>query len=121
MQQRVTEPENRRPQKRLAAEVTEFVRGPEGLDSVKKYTQALCHSRINALEVTSDQELKELFKEASFSEVVLNLATSVLNISCKTNAVPHGPRGYRLTEGGVGMNHRQATNPESASCWTTHT
>ncbi|TKC41017.1 hypothetical protein EI555_002407, partial [Monodon monoceros] len=121
MQQHVTEPENQRPQKRLAAEVTKFVCGPEGPDSVKKYTQALCHSRINALEVTSDQELKELFKEASFSEVVLNLATSVLNISCKTNAIPRGPRGYRLTEGGVGINHRQATNPESASCWTTYT
>ena len=71
MQQHVTEPENRRPQKRLAAEVTKFVRGPGELDSVKKCPQALCHSSINALEVTSDQEFKELFKETSFSEVVL--------------------------------------------------
>ncbi|KAM6153628.1 tyrosine--tRNA ligase, mitochondrial [Erethizon dorsatum] len=108
------EPEKRGPQKRLAAEVTKLVHGQEGLDSAKRCTQALYHSSIDALEVMSDQELKELFKEASFSELVLDPGTSVLDTCRRANAIPDGPRGYRMiTEGGVSINHRQVTNPES--------
>uniref|UniRef100_A0A3Q2HFH3 Tyrosine--tRNA ligase n=1 Tax=Equus caballus TaxID=9796 RepID=A0A3Q2HFH3_HORSE len=114
MQQHVKEPEKWGPQKRLAAEVTKLVHGQEGLDSAKRCTQALYHSSIDALEVMSDQELKELFKEASFSELVLDPGTSVLDTCRKANAIPDGPRGYRMiTEGGVSINHRQVTNPES--------
>ncbi|ELK12038.1 tyrosine--tRNA ligase, mitochondrial [Pteropus alecto] len=114
MQLHVREPEKRGPQKRLAAEVTKLVHGQEGLDSAKRCTQALYHSSIDALEVMSDQELKELFKEASFSELVLDPGTSVLDTCRKANAIPDGPRGYRMiTEGGVSINHRQVTNPES--------
>ncbi|KAF4022671.1 hypothetical protein G4228_014490 [Cervus hanglu yarkandensis] len=114
MQLHVTEPEKRGPQKRLAAEVTKLVHGQEGLASAKRCTQALYHSSIDALEVMSDQELKELFKEASFSELVLDPGTSVLDTCRKANAIPDGPRGYRMiTEGGVSINHKQVTNPES--------
>uniref|UniRef100_A0A8C8ZS44 Tyrosine--tRNA ligase n=1 Tax=Prolemur simus TaxID=1328070 RepID=A0A8C8ZS44_PROSS len=114
MQLHLKEPEKRGPQKRLAAEVTKLVHGREGLDSAKRCTQALYHSSIDALEVMSDQELKELFKEASFSELVLDPGTSVLDTCRKANAIPDGPRGYRMiTEGGVSINHRQVTNPES--------
>ncbi|XP_070266564.1 tyrosine--tRNA ligase, mitochondrial [Myotis yumanensis] len=114
MQLHVKEPEKRGPQKRLAAEVTKLVHGQEGLDSAKRCTQALYHSSVDALEVMSDQELKELFKEASFSELVLDPGTSVLDTCRKANAIPDGPRGYRMiTEGGVSINHRQVTNPES--------
>nr|XP_004663287.1 tyrosine--tRNA ligase, mitochondrial [Jaculus jaculus] len=114
MQLHAKEPEKRVPQKRLAAEVTKLVHGPEGLDSAKRCTQALYHSSIDALELMSDQELKELFKEASFSELVLDPGTSVLDTCRKANAIPDGPRGYRMiTEGGVSINHRQVTNPES--------
>lgn len=56
-------------------------------------TQALYHSSVDALEVMSDQELKELFKEASFSELVLDPGTSVLDTCRKANAIPDGPRG----------------------------
>ncbi|KAB0399074.1 hypothetical protein E2I00_011877, partial [Balaenoptera physalus] len=108
MQLHVKEPEKRAPQKRLATEVTKLVHGQEGLDSAKRCTQALYHSSIEALEVMSDQELKELFKEASFSELVLDPGTSVLDTCRKANAIPGGPRGYRMiTEGGVSINHRQ--------------
>ncbi|XP_029811375.1 tyrosine--tRNA ligase, mitochondrial [Suricata suricatta] len=114
MQLHEKEPEKRGPQKRLAAEVTKLVHGQEGLASAKRCTQALYHSSIDALEVMSDQELKELFKEASFSELVLDPGTSVLDTCRKANAIPDGPRGYRMiTEGGVSINHRQVTNPES--------
>ncbi|XP_060022576.1 tyrosine--tRNA ligase, mitochondrial [Lagenorhynchus albirostris] len=114
MQLHIKEPEKRGPQKRLATEVTKLVHGQEGLDSAKRCTQALYHSSIEALEVMSDQELKELFKEASFSELVLDPGTSVLDTCRKANAIPGGPRGYRMiTEGGVSINHRQVTNPES--------
>ncbi|XP_037700999.1 tyrosine--tRNA ligase, mitochondrial isoform X1 [Choloepus didactylus] len=114
MQLHIKEPEKRVPQKRLATEVTKLVHGREGLESAKRCTQALYHSSIDALEVMSDQELKELFKEASFSELVLDPGTSVLDTCRKANAIPDGPRGYRMiTEGGVSINHRQVTNPES--------
>ncbi|XP_029400725.1 tyrosine--tRNA ligase, mitochondrial isoform X2 [Mus pahari] len=111
MQLHVKEPEKRVAQKRLAAEVTKLVHGQEGLDSAKRCTQALYHSSIEALEVMSDQELKELFKEASFSELVLDPGTSVIDTCRKANAIPDGPRGYRMiTEGGVSINHRQSLN-----------
>ncbi|XP_049981085.1 tyrosine--tRNA ligase, mitochondrial isoform X1 [Alexandromys fortis] len=114
MQLHIKEPEKRGAQKRLAAEVTKLVHGQEGLDSAKRCTQALYHSSIEALEVMSDQELKELFREASFSELVLEPGTSVIDTCRKANAIPDGPRGYRMiTEGGVSINHRQVTNPES--------
>nr|XP_035931275.1 tyrosine--tRNA ligase, mitochondrial isoform X3 [Halichoerus grypus] len=114
MQLHDKEPEKRGPQKRLAAEVTKLVHGQEGLDSAKRCTQALYHSSTDALELMSDQELKELFKEASFSELVLDPGTSVLDTCRKANAIPDGPRGYRMiTEGGVSINHRQVTNPET--------
>ncbi|KAF6340824.1 tyrosyl-tRNA synthetase 2 [Rhinolophus ferrumequinum] len=114
MQLHVREPEKRGPQKRLAAEVTKLVHGQEGLDSAKRCTHALYHSSIDALEGMSDRELKELFREASFSELVLDPGTSVLDTCRKANAIPDGPRGYRMiTEGGVSINHRQVTNPES--------
>ncbi|XP_006902245.1 PREDICTED: tyrosine--tRNA ligase, mitochondrial [Elephantulus edwardii] len=114
MQLHDREPEKRGPQKRLAAEVTKLVHGREGLESAKRCTHALYHSSIDALEVMSDQELKELFKEASFSELVLDPGTSVLDTCRKANAIPDGPRGYRMiTEGGVSINHRTVTNPES--------
>ncbi|XP_008071929.1 tyrosine--tRNA ligase, mitochondrial [Carlito syrichta] len=114
MQTHIREPEKRGPQKQLAAEVTKLVHGREGLDSAKRCTQALYHSSIDALEVMSDQELKELFREASFSEFVLDPGTSVLDTCRKANAIPDGPRGYRMiTEGGVSINHRQVTNPET--------
>ncbi|XP_034371230.1 tyrosine--tRNA ligase, mitochondrial isoform X1 [Arvicanthis niloticus] len=113
MQLHFKEPEKRVAQKRLAAEVTKLVHGQEGLDSAKRCTQALYHSSIEALEVMSDQELKELFKEASFSELVLDPGTSVIDTCRRANAIPDGPRGYRMiTEGGVSINHRQVTNPE---------
>ncbi|XP_036108678.1 tyrosine--tRNA ligase, mitochondrial [Molossus molossus] len=121
MQLHVREPEKRGPQKRLAAEVTKLVHGQEGLDSAKRCTQALYHSSIDALEVMSDQELKELFKEASFSELVLDPGTSILDTCRKANAIPDGPRGYRMiTEGGVSINHRQVTNPESVLVFGQH-
>ncbi|KAG8512271.1 Tyrosine--tRNA ligase, mitochondrial [Galemys pyrenaicus] len=114
MQLHVKEPEKRGPQKRLAAEVTKLVHGQEGLDSAKRCTRALYHSSVDALEVMSDQELKELFREASFSELVLDPGTSVLDTCRKAKAIPDGPRGYRMiTEGGVSINHRPVTNPDS--------
>uniref|UniRef100_H0X4Y7 Tyrosine--tRNA ligase n=1 Tax=Otolemur garnettii TaxID=30611 RepID=H0X4Y7_OTOGA len=114
MQLHIKEPEKRVPQKRLASEVTKLVHGQDGLDSAKRCTQALYHNSIDALEVMSDQELKELFREASFSELVLDPGTNVLDTCRKANAIPDGPRGYRMiTEGGVSINHRQVTNPES--------
>ncbi|XP_054973968.1 tyrosine--tRNA ligase, mitochondrial [Sorex araneus] len=108
------QPERREPQKRLAAEVTKLVHGQEGLDSAKRCTKALYHSSVEALEAMSEEELKELFREASFSELVLDPGTSVLDTCRKAQAIPDGPRGYRMiTEGGVSINHQPVTSPES--------
>ncbi|XP_074126686.1 tyrosine--tRNA ligase, mitochondrial [Sminthopsis crassicaudata] len=114
MQMHTKAPEKWGPQIRLATEVTKFVHGQEGLQSAKRCTQALYHCSIDALEIMSDEELKELFKEAPFSELVLDPGTSVLDLCRKANAIPSGPRGYQMiTEGGVSINHKQVTNPES--------
>ena len=89
MQPHVKEPEKQGPQKGLAAEVAKRVHGQEGLGSDKRSTQSLYCSSKDALEVMSNQELKEFFlKEASFSELVLDPGTSVLGVCCKANAIP---------------------------------
>uniref|UniRef100_H3AD61 Tyrosine--tRNA ligase n=1 Tax=Latimeria chalumnae TaxID=7897 RepID=H3AD61_LATCH len=75
-------------------------------------TNALYHSSLEALETMSDEELQELYREAPFSEMLLDPGTTVLDLCCKANAIPEGARGCTMiTEGGVWINHTQATNP----------
>ncbi|XP_069759578.1 tyrosine--tRNA ligase, mitochondrial isoform X2 [Narcine bancroftii] len=69
------DPGKRIAQKRLAAEVTKLVHGKEGLESAKRCTKVLYHNSVDALEAMPDEELQELFKEASFSENLLEPAT----------------------------------------------
>ncbi|XP_064417120.1 tyrosine--tRNA ligase, mitochondrial [Latimeria chalumnae] len=112
MDMHTKEPEKRGAQKRLAAEVTKLVHGKEGLESAKRCTNALYHSSLEALETMSDEELQELYREAPFSEMLLDPGTTVLDLCCKANAIPEGARGCTMiTEGGVWINHTQATNP----------
>uniref|UniRef100_UPI00398EF570 tyrosine--tRNA ligase, mitochondrial n=1 Tax=Pristiophorus japonicus TaxID=55135 RepID=UPI00398EF570 len=107
------DPGKRIAQKRLAAEVTKLVHGKEGLESAKRCTSALYHSSVDALETMSDEELQELFKEAPFSENLLEPGTTVLDLCRKSNAIPDGPRGYQMiTDGGIWINHIRVTKPE---------
>ncbi|XP_051885950.1 tyrosine--tRNA ligase, mitochondrial [Pristis pectinata] len=107
------DPGKRIAQKRLAAEVTKLVHGKEGLESAKRCTNALYHNSMDALETMSDEELQELFKEASFSENLLEPGTTVLDLCRKANAIPDGPRGYQMiTDGGIWINHLRVTEPE---------
>ncbi|XP_067906921.1 tyrosine--tRNA ligase, mitochondrial [Heterodontus francisci] len=100
-------------QKRLAAEVTKLVHGKEGLESAKRCTSALYLSSLDALETMSDEELQELFKEAPFSENLLEPGTTVLDLCRKASAIPDGPRGYQMiTDGGIWINHIRVTKPE---------
>ncbi|XP_072915312.1 tyrosine--tRNA ligase, mitochondrial isoform X1 [Hemitrygon akajei] len=106
-------PGKRIAQKRLAAEVTKLVHGKEGLESAKRCTNVLYHNSVDALETMSDEELKELFKEASFSENLLEPGTTVLDLCRKANAIPDGPRGYQMImDGGIWINHLRVTKPE---------
>ncbi|XP_059833990.1 tyrosine--tRNA ligase, mitochondrial isoform X3 [Hypanus sabinus] len=107
------DPGKRIAQKRLAAEVTKLVHGKEGLESAKRCTNVLYHNSVDALETMSDEELKELFKEASFSENLLEPGTTVLDLCRKANAIPDGPRGYQMImDGGIWINHLRVTKPE---------
>ncbi|XP_043565185.1 tyrosine--tRNA ligase, mitochondrial [Chiloscyllium plagiosum] len=107
------DPGKRNAQKRLAAEVTKLVHGKEGLETAKRCTRALYHSSMDALETMSDEELQELFKEAPFSENLLEPGTTILDLCRKASAIPDGPRGYQMiTDGGIWINHRQVTKPE---------
>nr|XP_033773457.1 tyrosine--tRNA ligase, mitochondrial isoform X2 [Geotrypetes seraphini]XP_033773469.1 tyrosine--tRNA ligase, mitochondrial isoform X2 [Geotrypetes seraphini]XP_033773480.1 tyrosine--tRNA ligase, mitochondrial isoform X2 [Geotrypetes seraphini] len=107
------EPEKRGAQKRLAAEVTKLVHGKEGLESAKRCTTALYHSSLDALEAMSDQELKELFRETPFKELMLEPGMTVLDVCRKACAIPDGARGFEMiTEGGVRINHHKVWNPQ---------
>ncbi|KAG9330782.1 hypothetical protein JZ751_022086 [Albula glossodonta] len=116
------DPGNRPAQKRLAAEVTKLVHGKEGLEKLAGFcvllelagcTSALFQGSLQALEQMSDSELQELFREAPFSELLLEPGTTVLEACRRVQAVPEGARGYRMiTDGGVSMNHSKVTNPE---------
>ncbi|KAM8890672.1 tyrosine--tRNA ligase, mitochondrial [Spinachia spinachia] len=113
MEQQRSDPGKRLAHKRLAAEVTKLVHGKEGLESAKRCTDALYHSSVQALEEMSDDELQELFGEAPFHELLLEPGTTVLDACRRANAIPEGPRGYRMvSEGAVWINHRRADQPE---------
>ncbi|CAJ1056203.1 tyrosine--tRNA ligase%2C mitochondrial [Xyrichtys novacula] len=113
MEQQRQDPSKRLAHKRLAAEVTKLVHGKEGLESAKRCTKALYHSSVEALEEMSDEELQELFKEAAFHELLLEPGTTVIDACRKVNAIPEGPKGYRMvSEGAVWINHKQTENPE---------
>ncbi|XP_056338569.1 tyrosine--tRNA ligase, mitochondrial isoform X1 [Oenanthe melanoleuca] len=108
------EPEKWGPQKRLAAEVTKLVHGKEGLESAKRCTKALYYSSMEALEEMSDQELQELFRQATSAELMLEPGMTVLDLCRKANAIPDGPSGYRkITDGGVSINGNRVTDPET--------
>uniref|UniRef100_A0A8C5IFQ6 Tyrosine--tRNA ligase n=1 Tax=Junco hyemalis TaxID=40217 RepID=A0A8C5IFQ6_JUNHY len=114
MEMHAKEPEKWGPQKRLAAEVTKLVHGREGLESAKRCTKALYHSSVEALEEMSDQELQELFRQATSAELLLEAGMTVLDLCRKANAIPDGPSGYRkITDGGVSINGNRVTNPET--------
>ncbi|XP_054137773.1 tyrosine--tRNA ligase, mitochondrial [Melozone crissalis] len=114
MEMHAKEPEKWGPQKRLAAEVTKLVHGREGLESAKRCTKALYHSSVEALEEMSDQELQELFRQATSAELLLEPGMTVLDLCRKANAIPDGPSGYRkITDGGVSINGNRVTNPET--------
>ncbi|NXG27519.1 SYYM protein, partial [Dromaius novaehollandiae] len=114
MEMHAKEPEKWGPQKRLAAEVTKLVHGREGLESAKRCTKALYYSSVEALEAMSDQELQELFRQASFAELMLEPGMNVLDLCRKANAIPSGPSGYqKITDGGVSINGIRETNPET--------
>ncbi|TNN37964.1 Tyrosine--tRNA ligase, mitochondrial [Liparis tanakae] len=113
MEQQREEPGKRLAQKRLAAEVTKLVHGKEGFESAKRCTNALYHDSVQALEEMSDDELQELFREASFHELMLEPGTTVIDACRRVNAIPEGPRGYQMvSDGAVWINHRRTDNPE---------
>uniref|UniRef100_A0A8C3XX37 Tyrosine--tRNA ligase n=2 Tax=Catharus ustulatus TaxID=91951 RepID=A0A8C3XX37_CATUS len=114
MEMHAKAPEKWGPQKRLAAEVTKLVHGKEGLESAKRCTKALYHSSVEALEEMSDQELEELFRQATSAELMLEPGMTVLDLCRKANAIPDGPSGYRkITDGGVSINGNRVTDPET--------
>ncbi|XP_034542613.1 tyrosine--tRNA ligase, mitochondrial [Notolabrus celidotus] len=113
MEQQREDPAKRLAHKRLAAEVTKLVHGKEGLESAKRCTKALYHSSVEALEEMSDEELQELFREAPFHELLLEPGTTVIDACRKADAIPSGPKGYRMvSEGAVWINHKRTENPE---------
>ncbi|XP_070965624.1 tyrosine--tRNA ligase, mitochondrial-like isoform X1 [Oncorhynchus clarkii lewisi] len=113
MEQQRQEPGKRPAHKRLAAEITKLVHGKEGLESAKRCTNALYHSNLQALEQMSDAELQELFREASFHELLLEPGTTVLDACRRAEAIPQGGKGYRMvSEGAVWINHSKTDSPE---------
>uniref|UniRef100_A0A8C6SB37 Tyrosine--tRNA ligase n=1 Tax=Neogobius melanostomus TaxID=47308 RepID=A0A8C6SB37_9GOBI len=113
MEQQREDPDKRLAHKRLAAEVTKLVHGKEGLESAKRCTYALYNNSVEALEEMTDEELQELFREAPFHETLFEPGTTVIDACRKVNAIPDGPKGYRMVlEGAVHINHSRVNNPE---------
>ncbi|CAL9695111.1 unnamed protein product [Knipowitschia caucasica] len=113
MQQQREEPGRRLAHKRLAAEVVKLVHGKDGLESAKRCTEALFHSSVEALENMTDEELRELFREAPFLETLFEPGTTVLDACRRVHAIPEGPRGHRMiSEGAVHINHLRADDPD---------
>ncbi|KAM6936990.1 tyrosine--tRNA ligase, mitochondrial [Xenentodon cancila] len=113
MEKQREDPSKRLAHKRLAAEVTKLVHGKEGLEGAKRCTNALYHNSVQALEEMSDTELQELFREAPFHELLWEPGTSVVDVCRMVDAIPDGPRGYRMvSDGAVWMNHKRVDNPE---------
>lgn len=56
-------------------------------------TKALYYSSVEALEEMSDQELQELFRQATSAELLLEPGMTVLDLCRRANAIPDGPSG----------------------------
>ncbi|CAL8320853.1 unnamed protein product [Gadus morhua 'NCC'] len=113
IEQQRLDPGKRLAHKRLAAEVTKLVHGKEGLESAKRCTNALYNSSVQALEQMSEEELQELFHQAPFHELLLEPGSTVMDVCRRVQAVPDGPKGYRMvTEGAVWINHTRSDKPE---------
>ncbi|XP_078727505.1 tyrosine--tRNA ligase, mitochondrial [Lampetra fluviatilis] len=106
-------PDKRGAQRRLATEVVKLVHGQDGLESAIRCTKVLYEGSTQDLEVMDDTELRELFRESSFTELVLEPGTSLHEMCLRVQAVPEGSHGLQMIEsGGVRVNHERVTNPD---------
>ena len=60
---------------------------------LSRCTNARYHSNLQALELISDAELQELFRDAPFHELLLEPGPTILDACRRAEDIPQGPKG----------------------------
>jgi len=112
---RVSQPEKRESQRRLAEEITRLVHGSAGLDKAQRATAILFGAEIEKL---SDAELGEIFADVPSQQltraVLADAGLSVIEAVVKAGLVKSNGEARRTIEqGGAYVNNRRIGSPEA--------
>jgi len=111
MSKQNAKPESRVAHRRLAQQVTLLIHGESGLDSAERITAALYGKSISSLAQLQPSEIKETFKGASVVEILLEPATSILDLAMKAKCFSTENDARRIiAAGGFNINHQRCTD-----------
>jgi tyrosyl-tRNA synthetase len=100
--------------KKLAETVTTLVHGREGLASAKRTTEALFGTSPALLGHLTVQELTSALKGAAKVSLMLNPATTVLELGLRAKCFSREVDARRIIEeGGFYLNHRKVLFPDA--------
>lgn len=105
-------PELREAQRTLATHLTLLVHGEEGLAKALMISDALYSGNIQALGELPPQEIRQVFKGASFAELFMDPGTTMFKaaMQAKCFATDHDAERI-IAAGGFYINQKRATNP----------
>ncbi|KAK4035880.1 hypothetical protein OUZ56_027960 [Daphnia magna] len=104
-------PESRIAHRKLAQQVTLLVHGENGLQSAERITAALYSKSADSLAQLQPNELSETFRGATMVDILLEPATSVLDMVMKANCFANENDARRIIlAGGLHINQVKCTD-----------
>ncbi|KAK4025619.1 tyrosine--tRNA ligase, mitochondrial-like [Daphnia magna] len=111
MEKQTAKPESRIAHRKLAQQVTLLVHGENGLQSAERITAALYSKSADSLAQLQPNELSETFRGATMVDILLEPATSVLDMVMKANCFANENDARRIIlAGGLHINQVKCTD-----------
>ncbi|XP_046642046.1 tyrosine--tRNA ligase, mitochondrial-like [Daphnia pulicaria] len=111
MEKQTNKPESRVAHRKLAQQVTLLVHGENGLKSAERITEALYSKSADSLARLHPSELNETFRGATMVDILLEPATSVLDMVMKANCFANENDARRIIlAGGLHINQVKCTD-----------
>ena len=105
-------PELREAQKALAKQLTLLIHGEDGLKKALMISNALYKGEIQALGELQPQEIPQLFAGASYTELLMEPGTTMMNAALRVKCFPSEYDANRIiSAGGFYVNQKRTTNP----------
>ncbi|XP_022243320.1 tyrosine--tRNA ligase, mitochondrial-like isoform X1 [Limulus polyphemus] len=113
LQKHMKDPGSRHGQKTIAKNVTLLVHGEHGLQSALRATEALFHSTPETLVKLNEEELRQIFQQATVVELLLDPGTTVLDMAMRAKCFVNLEDAERIImAGGFYINHIRINNPK---------